>query len=97
MKKVPGIVKAAFSVYNEWNGTKRASKQLIFYTIMFWGSVMVYFFGWEEFDQADAVAVATAIMALIGSGLRIESKGGESVIKPKVREKANAMPEPPGD
>ena len=105
MKNPFKMIKAAFSVYNEWDGTWRPSKQLIVYTVIFWGSIMTYFFGWEPFDNANVVAAATAIMSLLGSGLRIESKGGESLIKPKIRTKVKRvieerentlMPELPG-
>ena len=91
MKDIGNMVKAAFSVYNEWDGTWRPSKQLIIYTIIFWGSIMTYFFGWEPFDNANVFVVATAIMSLLGSSLRIESKGGESTIKPKVRTKVEKI------
>ena len=91
------MIKAAFLVYNEWDGTWRPSKQLIVYTVIFWGSIMTYFFGWEPFDNTNVVAAATAIMSLLGSGLRIESKGGESFIKPEIRKKVKSlMPELPG-
>ena len=106
--KILKMFKAAFSVYYEWDGSQRPSKQLITYTVIFWGSVMTYFFDWKPFDEASVVAVATAVMSLLGSALRIESKGGESVIKPKVREKKtlddemkayerSLMPEFPGE
>lgn len=97
-----------FLVYNEWTGERRISKQLIVYTITFWGSLMVYFFGWDYFEQADVVATATAAMSLLGSALRVESKGGEAVVKPRVRAgielkeqmeaiEKSLMPELPGD
>ena len=101
-------IKNLFSVYNEWTGTRRISREMVVSALMIFSSIWSLFADYELFQGNELAVMATGIFGAIGLVLRITSKGGESIIKPVVREKKeindeakayekSLMPELPGE
>ena len=101
-------IKNLFSVYNEWTGTHRISREMVVSALMIFSSIWSWFADYELFQGNELAVMATGIFGAIGLVLRVTSKGGESIVKPKVRERKeindeakayekSLMPELPGE
>ena len=106
--KIIGILKNLFSVYNQWTGEHRISREMVVSSLMIFSSVWSYFADYALFEGNELAVLATGIFGAIGMVLRVTSKGGESIVKPEVREKKaindemkayekSLMPELPGE
>ena len=106
--KIIGILKNLFSVYNQWTGAHRVSREMVVSSLMILSSVWSYFADYALFEGNELAVIVTGIFGAIGVVLRVTSKGGESIIKPAVREKKSIndekaayekslMPELPGE
>lgn len=99
MKAIMSSIRGLFSVYSEWNGSHRVSREMVITSLMVVSSIWSYFAEYELFQGNEVAVIGTGIFGAIGLVLRISSKGGESVLKPSVKreiEKQEAIKEAMG-
>jgi len=95
-----------FSVYNQWTGEKRMSREMWKAAIVSTVSLAVIVIGFfYDVSEAQVTAFITWALATVDMYLRVTSKGGEAVIKPKIQAqiekeeavKKSLMPDPLND
>ena len=79
-------IKGLFSVYNEYTDTDRVSREMVG-TVVAIGIGVVGLFSDIKIDGQTAAALTSLVFGAIGLFFRVTSKGGESLVKPSVREK----------
>ena len=80
-------IKGLFSVYNEWTGTKRVSKEMVGTTVTIAVGLLAMVTDAVVITAQMEVAITMIILGIVGLFFRSTSKGGESVLKPSIREK----------
>ena len=88
MKRLFNAVRHSLTVYNQWTGEERVSREMRKNVVVAVVSILVFVLGFTyEITEAQITAGITWALSGWDQYLRITSKGGESILKEEVRAK----------
>ena len=88
MKRLFNAVRHSLTVYNQWTGEERVSREMRKNVVVAVVSILVFALGFAyEITEAQITAGITWVLSGWDQYLRITSKGGESILKEEVRER----------